>query len=327
MTTAFRLAAALVVLLCAIPCHAQSGPAGADGYPNRPVRVLLPFPPGGVVDVMGRLLAQKLSDRLGQNFYVENHGGGGGNIGAAMVQAAPPDGYTLLITSSSFLINPGLQKVPYDPVGGFTPITIPSASPSVLVVNPADPAKTVKELIEAIKKEPGKHSYASAGVGSTPHLQGRDVQAGIRIGHGACAVRRRRPGAAVGRRGPHADRVRGIAARNPADQIRSSACPRRHRPEGRFGVAGRAHHDGSRIARTGNRDSASGPCAGGHIEGDREPAPSRARRHHRHAGRPAEISKRLVSLRWGRRPRNSAARIKAELDLWAKVIRDAKIQP
>jgi tripartite-type tricarboxylate transporter receptor subunit TctC len=74
MTTAFRLAAALVVLLCAVPCHAQSGSAGADGYPNRPVRVLLPFPPGGVVDVMGRLLAQKLSDRLGQNFYVENHG-------------------------------------------------------------------------------------------------------------------------------------------------------------------------------------------------------------------------------------------------------------
>ena len=141
-------------------------------YPNRQVRVLLPFPPGGVVDVMGRLLAQKLSDGLGQNFYIENHGGGGGNIGAAMVQGAAPDGYTLLITSSSFLINPGLQKVPYDPVGGFTPITIPSASPSVLVVNPADPAKTVKELVDAIKKTPGKHSYASAGVGSTPHLQG-----------------------------------------------------------------------------------------------------------------------------------------------------------
>src|SRR3954465_2083555 len=154
MTTAFRLAAALVVLLCAVPCHAESLPAGADGYPNRPGRGLLPFPPGAGVDGMGRLLAQKLSDRLGQNFYVENHGGGGGNIGAAMVQAAPPDGYTLLITSSSFLINPGLQKVPYDPIGGFTPITIPSPPPSARVVNPAEPAKTVKELIELIKKEP-----------------------------------------------------------------------------------------------------------------------------------------------------------------------------
>src|SRR3954464_14147955 len=98
MTTAFRLAAALVALLCAVPCHAQSGAAGADGYPNRPVRVLLPFPPGGVVDVMGRLLAQKLSDRLGQNFYVENHGGGGGNIGAAMGGARPPDRHTVLFT-------------------------------------------------------------------------------------------------------------------------------------------------------------------------------------------------------------------------------------
>jgi tripartite-type tricarboxylate transporter receptor subunit TctC len=173
MTSALRLATVVVALLCADPARAQSGAAGAvDGYPSRPVKVLLPFSPGGVVDVMGRLLAQKLSDRLGQNFYVENHGGGGGNTGAAMVQAAAPDGYTILITSSSFLINPGLQKVPYDPVGGFTAVTIPSASASVLVVNPAEPAKTVKELIDAVKREPGKHSYASAGVGSTPHLQG-----------------------------------------------------------------------------------------------------------------------------------------------------------
>jgi tripartite-type tricarboxylate transporter receptor subunit TctC len=171
MTIAFRFAAVLAALVCASLAHAQSSPSG-DGYPSRQVKVLLPFPAGGLADVMGRLLAQKLSDRLGQTFYVENHGGGGGNIGTAMVQAAPPDGYTMLITSSSFLINPGLQKVPYDPVGGFTAITIPSASPSVLVVNPAEPAKTVKELIEAIKKSPGKHSYASAGVGSTPHLQG-----------------------------------------------------------------------------------------------------------------------------------------------------------
>jgi tripartite-type tricarboxylate transporter receptor subunit TctC len=171
MLSALRLAAVLVALVCAAACLAQ-GSAASEAYPNRQVKVLLPFPPGGVVDVMGRLLAQKLADRLGQTFYVENHGGGGGNIGTAMVQAAAPDGHTILITSSSFLINPGLQKVPYDPIGGFTAITIPSASSSVLVVNPAEPYKTVKELIDAIKATPGKHSYASAGVGSTPHLQG-----------------------------------------------------------------------------------------------------------------------------------------------------------
>jgi tripartite-type tricarboxylate transporter receptor subunit TctC len=168
VTAIVRLAVILAALACANPVHAQ----GAGDYPSRQAKVLLPFSPGGVVDVMGRLLAQRLSDSLGQTFYVENHGGGGGNIGAAMVQAAAPDGYTVLITSSSFLINPGLQKVPYDPIGGFAPITIPSASPSVLVVNPAEPVSTVKELIELIRKEPGKHSYASAGVGSTPHLQG-----------------------------------------------------------------------------------------------------------------------------------------------------------
>jgi len=89
MTIVIRIAAVLVALVCADICPAQ---AGSDGYPSRQVKVLLPFPPGGVVDVMGRLLAQKLSDRLGQTFYVENHGGGGGNIGAAMVQAAAPDG-------------------------------------------------------------------------------------------------------------------------------------------------------------------------------------------------------------------------------------------
>src|SRR5258708_558666 len=143
MTIAVRFAAVLAALLCADISHAQSGPSG-DGYPRRQVKVLLPFPPGGVVDVMGRLLAQKLSDRLGQTFYVENHGGGGGNIGAAMVQAAAPDGFTVLITSSSFLINPGLQKVPYDPLGGFAPIPIPSPSPSGLVRNPAEPGSTVK---------------------------------------------------------------------------------------------------------------------------------------------------------------------------------------
>ena len=172
MKSLARLAAIFLALLCVDFAHAQvGGLGGADKYPSRPVKVLLPFPPGGVVDVMGRLLAQKLTENLGQNFYIENHGGGGGNIGAAMAQAAAPDGYSVLITSSSFLINPGLQKVPYDPVGGFTAITIPSASPSILVVNPAEPVKTVNELVELIKKNPGKHSYASAGVGSTPHLQ------------------------------------------------------------------------------------------------------------------------------------------------------------
>ncbi len=173
MKTMLRAAIAMAVMFAAGASHAQSPGATPSGkYPDRQVRILLPFPPGGVADVVGRLLAQKLTENTGQNFFVENRPGAAGNIGAATVQALPPDGYTILLTSSSFLINPGLQKVPYDPVGGFAPITIISASPSILAVHSGQPVKSVKDLIDLVKKEPGKHSYASAGVGSTPHLQG-----------------------------------------------------------------------------------------------------------------------------------------------------------
>lgn len=173
MKSILRAVIVMTAMLSAGAAYAQGQSGTANGnYPNRPVKIVVPFPPGGVADVVGRLLAQKLSDNTGQNFFVENRGGASGNIGAAMVQATPPDGYTILLTSSSFLINPGLQKVPYEPVGGFTPITIISASPSILAVHPGQPIKSVKDLIELVKKEPGKHSYASAGVGSTPHLQG-----------------------------------------------------------------------------------------------------------------------------------------------------------
>jgi tripartite-type tricarboxylate transporter receptor subunit TctC len=112
MTPVLRIATLFAALIATLPAAAPAHAQGGAAYPNRPVKVLLPFPPGGLVDVMGRLLAQKLSDNLGQNVYIENHGGGGGNIGAAMVQAAPPDGYTVLITSSSFLINPGCRRSP-----------------------------------------------------------------------------------------------------------------------------------------------------------------------------------------------------------------------
>jgi tripartite-type tricarboxylate transporter receptor subunit TctC len=148
--------------------------AGAQpGYPTRPVRIVVPFAPGGVVDVMARILSQKLSDAFGQNFYIDNVGGAGGNIGTRVGAAAPKDGYTLIITSSSFVVNPSLHaKVPYDPVKDFTPITIAASSPNVLVVSPGEPSNTVAELIESIKKSPDRYSFASAGVGTTPHLSG-----------------------------------------------------------------------------------------------------------------------------------------------------------
>ena len=159
--------------------------AQAD-YPSRSVRVIVPFAPGGVVDVMARLLTQKLSSAMGKNFYVDNIGGAGGNIGTARAAAAPKDGYTIEMTSSSFVVNPSLHaKVPYDPIKDFVPISIAAASPNVLVVNPKEPANSVAELVEAIKKNPGHYSFASAGVGTTPHLSGElfKLAAGIPVVH------------------------------------------------------------------------------------------------------------------------------------------------
>lgn len=169
ITTLVRTTALAAGLLASGTALAQ-GPAG---YPNRPVRVIVPFAPGGVVDVMARLLAPKLSDAFGRSFYIDNHGGAGGNIGTGMAATQPADGYTILITSSSFVVNPSLHaKIPYDPIKDFDTVTIAAASPNVLVVHPSLPANTLKELVDLIKANPHKHSFASAGVGTTPHLSG-----------------------------------------------------------------------------------------------------------------------------------------------------------
>ena len=164
------LAAALSIALTAPHvAHAQ----GDVKYPTRPVRVIVPFAPGGVTDVMGRLLAQKLSDNLGRQFYIDNVGGAGGNIGTGMAVREPADGYTLVITSSSYVVNPSLHaKVPYDPTKDLVPVTISGASPNVVVVNPQGPAQSINELVEMVRKNPGKHNFASPGVGTTPHLSG-----------------------------------------------------------------------------------------------------------------------------------------------------------
>lgn len=151
------------------PVCAQS----TEGYPDRSVKVIVPFAAAGPTDVMARLIAQKLSEHLGQQFYVDNEPGAGGNIGMANVAKATPDGYTILFVSSSYVVNPSLYaKIPYDPYTDFIPITVVGNSPNVLVVNPSLPAKSVKELVDLIKASPGKYSFASAGTGTTPHLSG-----------------------------------------------------------------------------------------------------------------------------------------------------------
>jgi tripartite-type tricarboxylate transporter receptor subunit TctC len=142
----------------------------ADSYPSRPIRLIVPYPPGGGPDVVGRLLTPDLSKRLGVQVIVENRAGGGAIIGTEMVANAKPDGYTLLIATGSFTTNPVLQKLPFDPIKSFTPVVRIGTGPNALVVNPDLPAKTVKELIALCKQKPGELIFGSAGSGGTPHM-------------------------------------------------------------------------------------------------------------------------------------------------------------
>jgi tripartite-type tricarboxylate transporter receptor subunit TctC len=145
--------------------------ASAQTYPDHNVRVIVPFGQGGPTDVIARIFAQKLSENLGHQFYVENIPGAGGNIGTEKAAKAPGDGYTILVVSTGFMVNPSLYaKVPYDPVKDFAPLTLAAVSPNVVFVNPSIPAKTLHELIDLVKANPGKYAYAQPAMGSTPHL-------------------------------------------------------------------------------------------------------------------------------------------------------------
>jgi tripartite-type tricarboxylate transporter receptor subunit TctC len=158
----------LAALLAADPGFAQT-----SGYPNRPVRMIAPFAPGGPVDAVARVLAPKLSEGLGQQFYVENHPGGSGNIGTALAAKAPPDGYTLLVISSTLVVNPSLfTKLGFDTTTDLAPVSLVGVSPQVLLVHPSVPAARVKELIAWVKASPGQHSYAHAGLGAPGYLAG-----------------------------------------------------------------------------------------------------------------------------------------------------------
>jgi len=147
--------------------------AFAQSYPAKPVRVVVPFAPAGPADVLARLITLKLSQSLGQQFYIENQAGAGGNLGMATAARAAPDGYTIAVVSTSFVVNPSLYpKIPYDPYKDFAPVTLAAVSPNVLVVHPSIPASNVKELIAFLKANQGKYSFAHSGVGTTPHLSG-----------------------------------------------------------------------------------------------------------------------------------------------------------
>jgi tripartite-type tricarboxylate transporter receptor subunit TctC len=172
-------------LLLALTAVAAAQDAAKD-YPNKPVRLIIPFPPGGSNDVVGRLIATHLSERLGKQVVVDNRGAGaGGVVGSEVAANAPHDGYTLLIISIAHAVNPWLYKLPYDPLKAFTPVAILASGPNVLVVNPGLPVNSVPELLAMAKEKPGQLQYASAGVGSFQHLGGElfKLMAGVNILH------------------------------------------------------------------------------------------------------------------------------------------------
>ena len=179
MHTALRAAVAGLALLLAPP-------AGAQAYPDKPVRIIVPFPPGATIDFLARLLAQKLGEDWGVNVFVENKSGAGGIVGIDAAAKSMPDGYTFVCVANSFAANPVLRKdLPYDTFKDLAPVTLVGVTPHVLVAFPALPANTVTELVAYAKQQPGKVTYASFGSGTTPHLAGETLKsmAGIDIVH------------------------------------------------------------------------------------------------------------------------------------------------
>ncbi|HET7596462.1 MAG TPA: tripartite tricarboxylate transporter substrate binding protein, partial [Burkholderiales bacterium] len=167
MTSVARIASALL----AAGCIAGFSGAQAQTYPSRPVRVVVPFSPGGAADTPGRMLAPRLADALGQQVLIDNRPGAGSTIGTELVAKAAPDGYTLLLISNTHAINASLyKKLRYDPIADFAPVLQFATSPNVLVVHPSLPVKSVKELIALAKAKPGQIDYASSGNGSSQHL-------------------------------------------------------------------------------------------------------------------------------------------------------------
>lgn len=164
--TAVLAQLALATLIAAPVAHAQQ-------YPNKPVKIIVPYPPGGTSDILARAIGQKLTDSLGQTIVVENKPGANGNLGADFVSKSAPDGYTLLLADIGALaISPSLYKLAFDPATDFSPVTMVAYSPHILVVHPSVPVNSAKELVALAKSKPGTLNFAASSVGSAPHLAG-----------------------------------------------------------------------------------------------------------------------------------------------------------
>ncbi|MGQ4273572.1 Bug family tripartite tricarboxylate transporter substrate binding protein [Terrihabitans sp. B22-R8] len=174
-------------LACLTALAAYVAPAAAQEFPTRPITLIIPFAAGGSTDLVGRLVAQRMGEELGQSVVVDNRGGAGGNLGSAAVAKSDPDGYTILMgTVATHALNPLIYtKIPYDPEKDFAPVSLLVTVPNVMAVSPSVPANTVQELIELLKKDPGKYSYASSGNGTPLHLSGElfKAMAGVDVVH------------------------------------------------------------------------------------------------------------------------------------------------
>lgn len=178
-----------VLVLCTAAAVMAGAPAVAQtpAYPAKPVRIVVPYPPGGTTDLLARLVAAKLGEKLGQNFLVENRAGASGAIGSQLVAKSPPDGYTLVMaTISSHGINSALHKaLPYDPIADFAPITVVASTPNVITVNPEVAAKTLPELLALARAKPGALSFGSTSAGGSPHMSVEllKMMAGVNMVH------------------------------------------------------------------------------------------------------------------------------------------------
>ncbi|MGH8620214.1 MAG: tripartite tricarboxylate transporter substrate binding protein [Burkholderiales bacterium] len=169
MRNTVSYSAALLVTLAAAP-DVASAQTGADAWPVKPIRLIIPFPPGGSSDIIARQMGVQLSERLGKPVVIDNRGGAGGTLGTEMAARAVPDGHTLLMISSSYPVNAALYKLPYDPIKSFAPVAMLGTGPTVLAVYPGVPAQTTKELIALAKAKPGQLKYTSSGVGGLQHF-------------------------------------------------------------------------------------------------------------------------------------------------------------
>ena len=162
-----------IYLTCIALALPGSVAAQTDNFPSRTLRILVPFPPGGSVDIISRMISPKMGELLGQQIIVDNRAGASGNIGTEMVARAAPDGYTMLMTTLPFVVNPNIfPRVPYHPINDFAPVGLVSSSPSVVTVHPSLPVYSIKDLLALAKARPGQINYGSAGIGTNPHIAG-----------------------------------------------------------------------------------------------------------------------------------------------------------